>query len=165
MDNFLSFYKATNPPLISSTSTTSCFLPRTADLSRQLYLANQGADTLFFSLRTILYIPFSTSHSDLQTPGKLTITHLQMESRTRNRWAMGLSLVFYMCLLFSPLAFVQTVKAEDASEYGTVIGIVCRIPPCVMAPFARRRFSCCATRTTTNQLSYRIWALPTLVWV
>lgn len=38
--------------------------------------------------------------------------------------AVGLGLVFWMFLLFSPLAWVGQVKADDADNYGTVIGIV-----------------------------------------
>ncbi|KAJ9151177.1 Hsp70-like protein [Pleurostoma richardsiae] len=46
-----------------------------------------------------------------------------MEARAKSSMAIGLGLVFWICLLFSPLAFVQTVRADDVSEYGTVIGI------------------------------------------
>lgn len=38
--------------------------------------------------------------------------------------AMGLGLVFWMFLLFSPLAWVGQAKADDTESYGTVIGIV-----------------------------------------
>ena len=38
--------------------------------------------------------------------------------------ALGLGLLCWIALLFSPLAFVQTVNADDADSYGTVIGIV-----------------------------------------
>lgn len=37
---------------------------------------------------------------------------------------MGLGLVFWMFLLFSPLAWVGQAKADDTESYGTVIGIV-----------------------------------------
>ena len=47
-----------------------------------------------------------------------------MESRAKSSMAIGLGLVFWICLLFTPLAFVQTVRADDVQEYGTVIGIV-----------------------------------------
>jgi endoplasmic reticulum chaperone BiP len=40
--------------------------------------------------------------------------------------ALGLGLLCWIALLFSPLAFVQTVNADDADNYGTVIGIVSR---------------------------------------
>jgi hypothetical protein len=41
--------------------------------------------------------------------------------------ALGFGLLVWITLLFSPLAFVQTVKAADEVDYGTVIGIVsCR---------------------------------------
>jgi heat shock protein 5 len=36
---------------------------------------------------------------------------------------MGFALLAWIGLLFSPLAFVQTVSADDADNYGTVIGI------------------------------------------
>ena len=45
-------------------------------------------------------------------------------ARAHSSMALGLGLVFWICLLFSPLAFVQTAKAEDTESYGTVIGIV-----------------------------------------
>ncbi|TDZ25509.1 Endoplasmic reticulum chaperone BiP [Colletotrichum orbiculare MAFF 240422] len=44
-------------------------------------------------------------------------------SRTRNSMALGFGLLAWMCLLFSPLAFVQTAQAQDTDSYGTVIGI------------------------------------------
>ena len=44
--------------------------------------------------------------------------------------ALGLGLLAWIALLFSPLAMVQPVAAEDADNYGTVIGIV-RSPPSV----------------------------------
>lgn len=47
-----------------------------------------------------------------------------MEPRSRSSWAMGLGLVFWMFLLFSPLAWVGQAKADDTENYGTVIGIV-----------------------------------------
>lgn len=47
-----------------------------------------------------------------------------MEPRSRNTWAVGLGLVFWMFLLFSPLAWVGQAKADDTESYGTVIGIV-----------------------------------------
>lgn len=37
--------------------------------------------------------------------------------------ALGLGLLAFFCALFSP-AFVQSVQADEVSEYGTVIGIV-----------------------------------------
>jgi len=36
---------------------------------------------------------------------------------------LGLGLLCWITLLFSPLAFVQTVNADDSENYGTVIGI------------------------------------------
>ena len=44
-------------------------------------------------------------------------------SRSRNSIAMGFALLAWIGLLFSPLAYVQPVAAEDAENYGTVIGI------------------------------------------
>ena len=38
--------------------------------------------------------------------------------------ALGLGLLCWIALLFSPLAFVQTVQADEVDNYGTVIGIV-----------------------------------------
>lgn len=40
--------------------------------------------------------------------------------------ALGFGLLAWMCLLFSPLAFFQSVQAQapDSENYGTVIGIV-----------------------------------------
>jgi hypothetical protein len=56
-------------------------------------------------------------------------TAFDMERRSRS-WAIGLSFLGFFALLFS-LGFVQQVKADDVSEYGTVIGIVRVLP----APF------------------------------
>lgn len=47
-----------------------------------------------------------------------------METRSRSGLAIGLGLVFWMFLLFSPLAWVGQAKADDTENYGTVIGIV-----------------------------------------
>lgn len=38
--------------------------------------------------------------------------------------ALGLGLLCWIALIFSPAAFVQTVSADDVDNYGTVIGIV-----------------------------------------
>lgn len=38
--------------------------------------------------------------------------------------ALGLGLLAWIALLFAPMAFVQTVQADDVDNYGTVIGIV-----------------------------------------
>ncbi|KAL1859804.1 ATPase with role in protein import into the ER [Diaporthe australafricana] len=46
-----------------------------------------------------------------------------MEPRSRSTWAVGLGMVFWMFLLFSPLAWVGQAKADDTESYGTVIGI------------------------------------------
>lgn len=45
-------------------------------------------------------------------------------ARSRSSMALGLGLLCWIALLFSPLAFVQTVQADDVDSYGTVIGIV-----------------------------------------
>lgn len=45
-------------------------------------------------------------------------------ARSKTSMALGFGLLAWICLLFAPLAFVQTVQAQDAEEYGTVIGIV-----------------------------------------
>lgn len=45
-------------------------------------------------------------------------------ARSRSSLALGFGLLCWLTLLFSPLAFVQTVKADEADNYGTVIGIV-----------------------------------------
>lgn len=47
-----------------------------------------------------------------------------METRSRSTMAVGLGLVFWMFLLFSPLAWVGQARADDVDNYGTVIGIV-----------------------------------------
>ncbi|UZP45967.1 hypothetical protein NXS19_013779 [Fusarium pseudograminearum] len=44
-------------------------------------------------------------------------------ARSRSSMALGLGLLCWIALLFSPLAFVQTVQADDVDSYGTVIGI------------------------------------------
>lgn len=46
-------------------------------------------------------------------------------ARSRSSFALGLGLLCWIALLFSPLAFVQTAKADETESYGTVIGIVC----------------------------------------
>jgi hypothetical protein len=68
-----------------------------------------------------------------------------MERRSRS-WALGLSFIGFFALLFS-LGFVQQVKADDVSEYGTVIGIVR-----TMAPILR------SMGTSANACCNRIWA-------
>lgn len=45
-------------------------------------------------------------------------------ARSRSSLALGLGLLAWIALLFAPMAFVQTVQADDADNYGTVIGIV-----------------------------------------
>lgn len=46
-----------------------------------------------------------------------------MATRSRSSALLGVSLLTFLLLLFSPLAFVQSVKADDVQDYGTVIGI------------------------------------------
>lgn len=75
-------------------------------------------------------------------------------ARSRSSMALGLGLLAWIALLFSPLAFVQTVNAEsDVENYGTVIGIVSttRAPGKLVA----------AAAAASNLLSFRIWAQPT----
>jgi hypothetical protein len=48
---------------------------------------------------------------------------LDMASRSRSSAFLGLGVLTFLILLFSPLAFVQTVKADDTEAVGTVIGI------------------------------------------
>lgn len=45
-----------------------------------------------------------------------------MARGSRSNMALGLGLLAFFCALFSP-AFVQSVNADEVSEYGTVIGI------------------------------------------
>lgn len=48
-----------------------------------------------------------------------------MARRSQSSWALGLGLIAWIGLLFcGPLFFASTVRADDVSEYGTVIGIV-----------------------------------------
>ena len=42
--------------------------------------------------------------------------------RTQSSWAIGLGVLFWIALLFSPLASTS-VQADDSENYGTVIGI------------------------------------------
>lgn len=52
-----------------------------------------------------------------------------MLRNNQSSWALGLGMIAWICLLFSPLAFVQGVQADEVAEYGTVIGIVsCHLP-------------------------------------
>lgn len=78
-------------------------------------------------------------------------------ARSRSSMALGLGLLAWIALLFSPLAFVQTVNAEsDVENYGTVIGIVST----TLAP--RKLIAVVAAAVAAaNLLSFRIWAQPT----
>ncbi|KAI1211384.1 78 KDA glucose-regulated protein-like protein precursor [Annulohypoxylon truncatum] len=44
-------------------------------------------------------------------------------ARSQSFWAIGFGMVAWTLLLFSPLAFVGTARADDVADYGTVIGI------------------------------------------
>ncbi|KAG5999939.1 78 kDa glucose-regulated protein [Claviceps lovelessii] len=44
-------------------------------------------------------------------------------ARSRSTFALGLGLLCWITLLFSPLAFVKSVQADETDSYGTVIGI------------------------------------------
>ncbi|KAI1106556.1 78 KDA glucose-regulated protein-like protein precursor [Jackrogersella minutella] len=44
-------------------------------------------------------------------------------ARSQSYWAIGFGMIAWSLLLFSPLAFVGTARADDIAEYGTVIGI------------------------------------------
>ena len=57
-----------------------------------------------------------------------------MLRNNQSSWALGLGMIAWICLLFSPLAFVQGVQADEVAEYGTVIGIVSRHLPTLLAP-------------------------------
>ncbi|RYO75931.1 hypothetical protein DL766_009658 [Monosporascus sp. MC13-8B] len=46
-----------------------------------------------------------------------------MAGRSRSSWAIGLGMIAWSLLLFSPLAFVGTARADDVENWGTVIGI------------------------------------------
>lgn len=62
---------------------------------------------------------------------------------------MGLGLVFWMFLLFSPLAWVGQAKADDTENYGTVIGIV----SCAHRALAAPSLLCAQDHNSrTNQL-------------
>jgi heat shock protein 5 len=53
--------------------------------------------------------------------------------------ALGLGLLCWITLLFSPLAFVQTVQADEVDNYGTVIGIVRSTTPSTRTRFLMTR--------------------------
>ncbi|KAL5615441.1 hypothetical protein BROUX41_005486 [Berkeleyomyces rouxiae] len=44
-------------------------------------------------------------------------------ARSRSTLAIAVGLLAWACLLFSPLAFVQSARADDVENFGTVIGI------------------------------------------
>ncbi|KAI0155304.1 heat shock protein 70 family [Xylariaceae sp. FL1272] len=46
-----------------------------------------------------------------------------MARRSQSYWAIAIGMVAWSLLLFSPLAFVSSVNAQDTEDYGTVIGI------------------------------------------
>jgi hypothetical protein len=93
-----------------------------------------------------------------------------MEPRSRNTWAVGLGLVFWMFLLFSPLAWVGQAKADDTESYGTVIGIVSRASSARCSQLAHPdtptpRHPDTTSRGKTNQLPRRILEQLTAVSV
>lgn len=91
-----------------------------------------------------------------------------METRARSSLAVGLGLVFWMFLLFSPLAWVGQAKADDTDNYGTVIGIVSIFLPqaCVAVSDGPVTSMLAPSQTSTaNNALFRIWAPPTLVLV
>lgn len=48
-----------------------------------------------------------------------------MARRSQSYWAIAIGMIAWSLLLFSPLAFVSSVNAQETEhEYGTVIGIV-----------------------------------------
>ncbi|KAI1141631.1 78 KDA glucose-regulated protein-like protein precursor [Hypoxylon sp. FL0543] len=44
-------------------------------------------------------------------------------ARSQSYWAIAFGMIAWSLLLFSPLAFVGTARADDVADYGTVIGI------------------------------------------
>ena len=48
---------------------------------------------------------------------------MAVSRRSSSSWGLGLFLVAFFAVLFSP-AFVSQARADDVQEYGTVIGIV-----------------------------------------
>ncbi|KAH9885043.1 hsp70-like protein [Xylariomycetidae sp. FL2044] len=46
-----------------------------------------------------------------------------MAGRSQSYWAIAFGMIAWSLLLFSPLAFVGTARADDVTDYGTVIGI------------------------------------------
>lgn len=79
--------------------------------------------------------------------------------------AIGLGMVFWLCLLFSPLAFVKTANAQDADSYGTVIGIVSRVANGLAFGSYLVRRALADSKHVLTKLSLRIWAPHTLVSV
>lgn len=48
-----------------------------------------------------------------------------MARRSQSSWALSFGLIAWIGLLFcAPLFFASSARADDVSEYGTVIGIV-----------------------------------------
>lgn len=75
----------------------------------------------------ILFILFSFSSFPPIVACRRATTHrTPAMARSRSSLALGLGLLCWIALLFSPLAFVQTAKADETENYGTVIGIVSR---------------------------------------
>lgn len=74
-------------------------------------------------------------------------------ARSRSTMALGLGLLCWIALLFSPLALVKPVQADEVDNYGTVIGIV-------SSSNWRSR-----DPSTANRSRNRIWVQPTAVSV
>lgn len=78
--------------------------------------------------------------------------------------AIGLGMIAWICLLFSPLVFVKTAHAQEAESYGTVIGIVS-----LCAGNIREVKSVCVCvggAHVANSICFpRIWVPPTLASV
>lgn len=85
--------------------------------------------------------------------------------------AMGLGLIFWMFLLFSPLAWVGQANADDSENYGTVIGIVSNTLRLTVRHCLWRRGIPDSPTPSANVLckvadnACRTWEQRTLVWV
>lgn len=45
-------------------------------------------------------------------------------ARSQSYWTIAFGMIAWSLVLFSPLAFVGSARADDVADYGTVIGIV-----------------------------------------
>lgn len=76
--------------------------------------------------------------------------------------AIGLGMIAWICLLFSPLAFVKTAHAQEAESYGTVIGIV----SFCAGNLGEVKGVCVGGARVANSICFlRIWVPPTLASV